>query len=239
MIATTCLLGARFGAGGGDEARRSEFFSALQAKLGAAKGLSVFNDLRRQNVAAPTTLAKAFPYGPQTAGAPGAGNAVVDDASVHQPSSLSSMSNAVLISANVPRRVTRSWSRGRSSATSTPSSSGKWTWRAAASRSWRSLSGIPNVLIGRGPDYGWSFTFSQSDNIDTFAETLCGDDHHYLYKGVCTPMTHFDAGVLHDPFTGDTPVSFWETMHGPVTGYGTVAGKRSRSRRCARPVGAS
>ena len=99
VIATTCLLGARFGAGGGDETRRSEFFSALQAKLGVAKGLSVFNDLRQQNVSAPTTLAKSFPYGPQTAGAPGAGNAVVDNASVQAPSPLSSMSNAVLISA--------------------------------------------------------------------------------------------------------------------------------------------
>jgi len=39
-------------------------------------------------------------------------------------------------------------------------------------------------------------------------------------------MTHFDAGVLHDPLTGDTPVSFWETVHGPVTGYGNVGGKR-------------
>jgi acyl-homoserine lactone acylase PvdQ len=39
-------------------------------------------------------------------------------------------------------------------------------------------------------------------------------------------MTQFDAGVLHDPLTGDTPVSFWQTVHGPVTGYGTVAGKR-------------
>jgi acyl-homoserine lactone acylase PvdQ len=228
VVATTCLLGARFGAGGGDEARRSELFSTLQAKLGAAKGLSVFNDLRQQNdPSAPTTLTKAFPYGPQTAGAPGVGNAVVDDASVQAPSSLSSMSNAVLVSAKRSATGHPFMVAGPQLGYFYP----EFFWEVdmeggGVSVRGGSLSGIPNVLIGRGPDYGWSFTSSQSDNIDTFAETLCGDDHHYLYKGVCTAMTHFDAGVLHDPFTGDTPVSFWETVHGPVTGYGTVSGKR-------------
>ncbi|MDX6453379.1 MAG: hypothetical protein QOH16_3428 [Gaiellaceae bacterium] len=227
VVATTCLLGARFGAGGGDETRRSEFFSALQAKLGAAKGLSVFNDLRQQNVAAPTTLAKAFPYGPQTAGAPGAGNAVVDNASVQAPAPLSAMSNAVLVSAKRSATGHPFMVAGPQLGYFYP----EFFWEVdmeggGVSVRGGSLSGIPNVLIGRGPDYGWSFTSSQSDNIDTFAETLCGDDHHYLFKGACTAMTQFDAGVLHDPLTGDTPVSFWQTVHGPVTGYGTVAGKR-------------
>jgi acyl-homoserine lactone acylase PvdQ len=89
-----------------------------------------------------------------------------------------------------------------------------------------SLAGIPNVLIGRGPDYGWSFTSSQSDNIDTFAETLCGDDHHYLYKGKCTAMTRFDAGTIAAPQQTPQPVVFWETVHGPVFGYATVGGRR-------------
>jgi acyl-homoserine lactone acylase PvdQ len=227
VIATTCLLGARFGAGGGDETRRSEFFSALQGKLGAAKGLSVFNDLRQQNVPAPTTLTKAFPYGPQTAGAPGPGNAVVDNASVQPPSPLTSMSNAILVSAKRSATGHPFMVAGPQLGYFYP----EFFWEVdmeggGVSVRGGSLSGIPNVLIGRGPDYGWSFTSSQSDNIDTFAETLCGDDHHYLYNGACTAMTHFDAGVLHDPLTGDTPVSFWETVHGPVTGYGTVAGKR-------------
>ena len=227
VIATTCLLGARFGAGGGDETRRSELLSALEGKLGAAKGLSVFNDLRQQNVPAPTTLTKAFPYGPQTAGAPGAGNAVVDNASVQPPAPLSSMSNAILISAKRSATGHPFMVAGPQLGYFYP----EFFWEVdmeggGVSVRGGSLSGIPNVLIGRGPDYGWSFTSSQSDNIDTFAETLCGDDHHYLYKGACTAMTHFDAGVLHDPLTGDTPVSFWETVHGPVTGYGNVAGKR-------------
>jgi acyl-homoserine lactone acylase PvdQ len=228
VVATTCLLGARFGAGGGDEARRSELLSALQARLGAAKGLSVFDDLRQQNAATATTLARRFAYGPQTAGGPGAGNAVVADATVQPPSPLRAMSNALLLSAK--RSAT-----GRPIMVAGPQLGyfyPEFFWEVdleggGVSVRGGSLAGIPNVLIGRGPDYGWSFTSSQSDNIDTFAETLCGgDDHHYLYKGVCTAMTHFDAGAIVAPQQPDAPVSFWETVHGPVTGYGTVSGRR-------------
>jgi acyl-homoserine lactone acylase PvdQ len=228
VVATTCLLGARFGAGGGDEARRAAFLSALQARLGAAKGLSVFDDLREQNVTAPTTLAQRFPYGPQTAAGPGAGNAVVGDATLEPPSPPTLMSNAILVSAQ--RSAT-----GRPIMVAGPQLGyfyPEFFWEVdleggGMSVRGGSLAGIPNVLIGRGPDYGWSFTSSQSDNIDTFAETLCdGDDHHYLYKGQCRAMTHFDAGAIVAPQQPDAPVSFLETVHGPVTGYGAVNGQR-------------
>jgi len=227
VVATTCLLGARFGAGGGDEARRSQFLSALQARLGTAKGLSVFNDLRQQNVAAPTTLTKSYPYGPQTAGAPGAGNAVVDDATPRVPTPVPSMSNALLLSAKRSATGHPIMVAGPQLGYFYP----EFFWEVdleggGMSVRGGSLAGIPNVLIGRGPDYGWSFTSSQSDNIDTFAETLCGDDHHYLYKGQCSAMTHFDAGAITAPQQPDVPVSFWETVHGPVTDYATVGGQR-------------
>jgi acyl-homoserine lactone acylase PvdQ len=229
VVATTCLLAARFGAGGGDETRRSELYAALVAQLGAVKGLSVFDDLREQNdPAAPTTLATRFAYGPQKAGGPGAGNAVVDDASVAPPSSQAQMSNAILIGA------------GRSASRHPFMVAGpqlgyfypEFFWEVdleggGVSVRGGSLAGIPNVLIGRGPDYGWSFTSSQSDDIDTFAETLCGgDDHHYLYKGRCTAMTRFDAGTVAAPQQPPQPVVFWETVHGPVVGYATVGGRR-------------
>ena len=228
VIATTCLLGARFGAGGGDETRRSELLAALEGKLGSAKGLSVFNDLREQNdPLAPTTLSTPFPYGPQTAGAPGVGNAIVDDASVQLPTeSLHSMSNAVLVSAKRSTLGHPIMVAGPQLGYFYP----EFFWEVdmeggGVSVRGGSLAGIPNVLIGRGPDYGWSFTSSESDNIDTFAETLCGDDHHYLYKGACTAMARFDAGNI---ISGgvSTPVVFYETVHGPVTGYGTVNGTR-------------
>jgi acyl-homoserine lactone acylase PvdQ len=228
VIAMTCLLGARFGAGGGEEASRAQLLTALQKQLGTAKGLSVWNDLRElQDPETPTTLAQRFPYGPQAAGAPGAGNVVLDDGSQTPPATLGLMSNAILVS-------------GARSATGHPImvagpqlgffypeffmevdlEGGGMSVRGG------SLAGIPNVLIGRGPDYGWSFTSSNSDNIDTFAETLCGgDDRHYLFKGECRAMTRFDAGVVKGT-AGETPVVFYETVHGPVTGYATVAGRK-------------
>jgi acyl-homoserine lactone acylase PvdQ len=228
VVATTCLLGARFGAGGGDEARRSELLAALESKLGAAKGLSVFDDLREQNdPAAPTTLVKPFPYGPKIAGAPGPGNAVVDDASVQAPpSSLSAMSNAVLVSGKRSTLGHPIMVAGPQLGYFYP----EFFWEVdmeggGVSVRGGALAGIPNVLIGRGPDYGWSFTSSQSDNIDTFAETLCGDDHHYVHKGACTAMTRFDAGNILSGGVA-TPVTFYETVHGPVIGYGTVGGTR-------------
>ncbi len=228
VVAMTCLLGARFGAGGGDETRRAEFLSALQSKLGSAKGLSIFNDLREQNDrSAPTTLATAFPYGPQSAGAPGAGNAVVDDASVSAPAPLHSMSNAILVSAKRSQTGHPIMVAGAQLGYFYP----EFFWEVdmeggGVSVRGGSLAGIPNVLIGRGRDYGWSFTSSQSDNIDQFAETLCGGDAlHYLYHGTCTAMTRFDAGSIVTP-GGASPVVFYETVHGPVVGYGNVAGKR-------------
>jgi acyl-homoserine lactone acylase PvdQ len=228
-VATTCLLGARFGAGGGDETRRSEFLAALQAKLGGTRGLTVFNDLRDLNDSgAPTTLTKKFPYGPQAARPePGAGNAVIEDASVQAPSSQVAMSNAVLVSAKRSATGHPIMVAGPQLGYFYP----EFFWEVdleggGMSVRGGSLAGIPNVLIGRGADYGWSFTSSQSDNIDTFAETLCGDDHHYLYKGACTAMTHVDAGTIVAPSQPPVGVAFYETVHGPVTGYGTVGGKR-------------
>ena len=49
VYALSALKGQFVGQGGGDEARGSMFLSGLESKLGAAKGLGVFNDLREPN----------------------------------------------------------------------------------------------------------------------------------------------------------------------------------------------
>ena len=86
--------------------------------------------------------------------------------------------------------------------------------------------GVPLVLVGRGPDFAWSASSSQADNIDLFVETLCTDDRHYVYRGQCTAMRRFFAGTLRAQGTPDQPVAYYETTHGPVVGYATVSGKR-------------
>jgi Penicillin amidase len=230
VVATTCLLGARFGSGGGAEASRAMLLSAFEKALGASRGLAVWDDLRElQDPETPTTIAQRFPYGPPSPGAPGPGNVVLDDGSTSAPpQQLGLMSNAILVSAK------RS-STGRPIMVAGPQLGyfyPEFFWEVdmeggGVSVRGGSLAGIPNVLIGRGPDYGWSFTSSNSDNVDTFAETLCGDDLHYTYKGRCRAMTRFDGGTLSGaPGTPSQHVVFYETVHGPVTGYATVAGRK-------------
>jgi acyl-homoserine lactone acylase PvdQ len=228
VVAATCLLGARFGAGGGDETRRSEFYDALVKKLGGHDGLLTYQDLSELNDPdAPTTLAKAFPFGPPVEGAPDAGNAMVADASAQPPADHHSMSNAILVSAKRSTTGHPLMVAGPQLGYFYP----EFFWEVDMEGGGLhvrggSLAGIPNILIGRGPGYGWSFTSANSDNIDTFAETLCGgDDHHYLYKGQCTAMTPFDAGTV-IANGQSSPVSFYETVHGPVFGYGNVNGAR-------------
>src|SRR5204863_4274168 len=73
------------------------------------------------------------------------------------------------------------------------------------------------VLLGRGKDFAWSATSANSDIVDQYAETLCGDDTHYLYQGECRAMTTFDAGLLKGNGTEpDRELVFRETVHGPV-----------------------
>jgi acyl-homoserine lactone acylase PvdQ len=86
--------------------------------------------------------------------------------------------------------------------------------------------GVPLVLIGRGPDFAWSATSSQADNLDVFVETLCENDRHYLYRGQCEPMRRFSVVTLKTQGSPDQPVAYYETAHGPVVGYATVGGRR-------------
>jgi acyl-homoserine lactone acylase PvdQ len=69
------------------------------------------------------------------------------------------------------------------------------------------------VELGHGRDFAWSATTSTSDNIDTFAEVLCQDAYHYLYKGHCLAM---DQLVQTDSY---------RTVHGVVYARGKVGGK--------------
>src|SRR5262249_21596991 len=83
------------------------------------------------------------------------------------------------------------------------------------------------VLLGRGKDFAWSATSANSDIVDHFVETLCGDDLHYVYKGECRAMTTFDAGILKGNGTQpDRKLDFRETVHGPVIGYARVNCRR-------------
>jgi acyl-homoserine lactone acylase PvdQ len=88
------------------------------------------------------------------------------------------------------------------------------------------------VQLGHGRDYAWSATTATSDNVDTFAEVLCEDDFHYLYKGQCLAMEKLERSNSWTPSAGDqTPpgsetLTVYRTVHGIVYARGTVDGQK-------------
>ena len=66
-VAAAAVLGAGFGTGGGDEARRGELLVELQVLYGAEQGRRIWDDLReQQDPATPVTASRSFPYGHNT-----------------------------------------------------------------------------------------------------------------------------------------------------------------------------
>ncbi|MEW2247649.1 penicillin acylase family protein [Streptomyces sp. NPDC006975] len=88
------------------------------------------------------------------------------------------------------------------------------------------------VELGRGQDYAWSATTSGQDIIDTYAVELCQDDHHYLYRGTCTPMEQIERKNAWKPTVADGTAAgsytmrVWRTAYGPVEYRATVGGRK-------------
>jgi acyl-homoserine lactone acylase PvdQ len=239
VIAVGSLLGANLGVGGGDEIRRSMFLDALQREQGAAQGLATWHWLvQKQEPDAPVSVEGTFPYDQKDALQPG--NVVLDDGSFKPSGGASPLafrfpdprpaSNELLVSARRSATHHPLFVAGPQVGYSFPEilleldlHGGGIDARGAA------FPGLSfYVVIGRGKDFAWSATSAYSDIIDQYAETLCGgDDLHYLYNGDCRAMTTFDAGLLRRTATEpDREIVFRETVHGPVAGYATIAGRR-------------
>jgi acyl-homoserine lactone acylase PvdQ len=237
VTAIGTLLGAVFGAGGGHEGRSAQFLSALQQRLGDAKGLAVWNDLRQQqDQETPVTVSQAFPYGNGPTGI-GPGNVRIDAGSyapvVANESPLVQrhvMSNALLIGAKRTADGHPIFVAGPQVGYFAPEilmeedlHGGGLNVRGV------SFPGLGfYAQIGRGPDYAWSATSASSDVVDQFAETLCGGDTvHYLFKGKCLAMGTFDAGLLKGSNGApDTELRYHTTVHGPVVAYATTSGTK-------------
>jgi acyl-homoserine lactone acylase PvdQ len=237
ITAIGTLIGAVFGAGGGNEGRSAQLLSALQQRLGDAKGLDAWNALRaQQDKDTPVTVATAFPYGNGPVGV-GPGNVRIDAGSyvpvvVNEapPTPRRIMSNALLIGAKRSATGHPIFVAGPQVGYFSPEilmeedlHGGGLDARGV------SFPGLGFYLqIGRGPDYAWSATSASSDVVDQFAETLCGGDSvHYVYKGACTAMGTFDAGVLKGQNGApDTELVYRTTVHGPVVAYATSGGTK-------------
>jgi acyl-homoserine lactone acylase PvdQ len=237
VTAIGTLLGAVFGAGGGHEGQSAQFLSALQQRLGDAKGLAAWNDLRQQqDQETPVTVSQAFPYENGPAGI-GPGNVRIDVGSyapvVANESPLVQrrvMSNALLIGAKRTADGHPIFVAGPQVGYFAPEilmeedlHGGGLDVRGV------SFPGLGfYAQIGRGPDYAWSATSASSDVVDQFAETLCGGDTiHYLFKSKCVAMGTFDAGLLKGlNGSPDTELRYHTTVHGPVVAYATSNGTK-------------
>ena len=228
VVASAALIASQFGTNGGQEAQNAMFLDALQKRLGAEDAQRVFADLRQANdPEAPVTIPGSFPQ--ELPSSPAPGSAVIDDGSfAGAPLDAPAVaSNALLIGAKRSETGHPIMVAGPQVGYFFPEffaemelSGGGFAARGAV------FPGVPFVLAGRGPDFAWSPTSSQADSRDLFVETLCNDDHTYLYRGQCEPMRRFAVGTLKAQGEPDRPVSYYETAHGPVIGYATVAGKR-------------
>jgi acyl-homoserine lactone acylase PvdQ len=234
VYAVNALKGQFLGQGGGDEANRSMFLNGLQQRLGRGRGMAAFNDLRQfKNPKNVTTVNGTFPYGHIPRKHPG--SVVLD----HDSFTPTSAVPASIARKYGPRRVQASnelMVSGRRSTTGHPILVGgpqishffpglvleidmhapHLHWRGATSAPFPGY-----LLIGRTPRFATTLTSANGDIIDQYAETLCGgSNERYLYKGKCRSMTRFDAGTL-----DGKPVSFLQTVHGPVVGYARVRGR--------------
>ena len=126
--------------------------------------------------------------------------------------------------------ASRSSSPGRRSATSIPASCSSsisraagtrraaWPSRASRSRSsWAVGSTTPGAR--RRPD--------PTSSTSTSRRSAGAATRSYLWNGECREMTTFDAGtIVGRPGEPDRPLIYRETVHGPVSGYATVDGRR-------------
>jgi acyl-homoserine lactone acylase PvdQ len=240
IYAFNALKDQFFGEGGGDQAQNSELLSGLERRMGAAKGYSVFSDLRQNlNAGSPTTVDGTFDYDhdPTKPGAPG--SALLDPGSFHAtPAVAASVADTVPKSEPRPHASNELMVEGRYSATGHPLLVGGpqvgyfypgLTFEIdmhAPGLDWRGATSAPfpgYLLIGRGKDFATTLTSAGADDTDEYAETLC--DHsrtHYLYDGRCRAMMRFNAGTLTTEAGHRTPVRFETTVNGQVIGYARV-----------------
>ena len=226
MYALNALKGQFVGQGGGDEARRSEFLSGLQQRLGRKKGLSVFNDLRQfKNRELATSVDGRFPYG--TIPKQPKGSVILDHNSFTQtpavadaklaakaPTAPTHASNTLMITADHSKTGEPLMVGGPQIGYFYPGltyeidmHAGDLQWRGATSAPFPGY-----ALIGRGEDFAHTLTSASGDIIDQFVEKLCnGSDTMYEYKGQCLPMGDFDAGTL-----DGQPVAFWRRRWPPA-----------------------
>ncbi|WP_399883168.1 penicillin acylase family protein [Streptomyces sp. BBFR51] len=262
LIALASVIGSLFGAGGGGEVNNALSLLAAQEKYGVAEGTKVWESFRQRNdpEAVLTQHDGSFPYlptpdDPQGRALPNAGS-VEAEPLVYDRTGSAGAASATGASTKAADTAMTSARRGMSNALVV---SGEHTASGhpvavfgpqtgyfapqllmlqeiqgpGISARGASFAGLSMyVELGRGQDYAWSATTSGQDIIDTYAVELCQDDHHYLYRGTCTPMEKVERQNSWKPTVADSTAAgsytmrVWRTKYGPVEYRATVGGKK-------------
>jgi acyl-homoserine lactone acylase PvdQ len=261
VIATASLIGGIFGKGGGNELLSAQTLQAFEKRFGVKRGRRAWSDIRsKDDPETPNTiLKKRFPY---ETGSPFSkrGLAMPDPGSVKMtppappPDNAGSaakkigalgfdprtifthqhMSNALLVSAKHSNTGHPLAVMGPQVGYFTPQILMEEDLHGPGIEARGATFPGVNlyVQLGHGRDYAWSATTANSDNIDTFAEQLCQDDYHYMWRGQCRPMEKLDQTNSWKPNPLDTTppgsetLTSYRTVHGIVFARGTVHGKK-------------
>jgi acyl-homoserine lactone acylase PvdQ len=262
VVAVASLVGGIFGKGGGNELNSALTLRSLERRFGTKRGKRAWSDFREKNdPEAAVTAKKRFPYETASAFSK-RGLAVPDPGSVSFTSATAAKAQAakrvrgfasqlgaqLLKSAHSPGHASN-WLMvaARHSPSGHPIGvlgpqvgyyvpeilmeedlhGPGFDARGAA------FPGVNlYVQLGHGRDYAWSATTATSDNVDTFAEVLCQDDFHYLYKGSCRAMDKLvRTNAWHPTLADSTPagtetLTAYRTVHGIVYARGKVHGRK-------------
>src|SRR6188472_832630 len=257
IVAIASLIGGIFGRGGGNELNSALTMQSFVDRFGAKAGRRAWLGFRSKNdPEAPTTISKSFPYETRSAFAK-RGLAVPDPGSVSEPP-VASTSRGGGAGGGFGAAIERGLREGgHASNWELVSAKHSANGHPIAVMGPQVGYFIPQILmeedlhgpgidargaafagvnlyveLGHGRDYAWSATTATSDNVDTFAEVLCRDKFHYVYRGKCKPMeklvrTESWAPNSIDPTeAGAQTLTAYRTVHGIVFARGKVHGRR-------------
>ncbi|MGN6275743.1 MAG: penicillin acylase family protein [Solirubrobacterales bacterium] len=261
VIAVASLVGGIFGQGGGNELNSALTMEAFVERMGKKAGRKAWEGFRSKNdPEAPTTISKRFPYETRSAFSK-RGLALPDPGSVRFTKTTAGASTAPgvthglgTVGALLQRELEAA---GHASNWELVSAKESATGHPIGVMGPQVGYFLPQILmeedlhgpgidargaafpgvnlfveLGHGRDYAWSATTATSDNVDTFAEVLCKDNFHYLYRGKCLPMEKLEKSESWAPNTIDsTPAGSqtlvaYRTVHGIVYARGKVGRKK-------------
>ncbi|HSS33192.1 MAG TPA: penicillin acylase family protein [Solirubrobacterales bacterium] len=259
IIAIASLIGGIFGRGGGNELNSALTMQSFVEKMGKKAGRKAWLGFRSKNdPEAPTTVEKAFPYETRSAFAK-KGLALPDRNSVRetQTASASAAAGGSGIASVGARLQQALEGAGHASNWELVSAKHSTNGHPIAVMGPQVGYYVPQILmeedlhgpgidargaafagvnlfveLGHGRDYAWSATTATSDNVDTFAEVLCKDKFHYLYKGKCLAMEKLEKvdswspNFIDPTAAGSQTLVAYRTVHGIVFARGKVGGKK-------------